>query len=638
MRFSLSADVLQQFPDICVGVVVAHGAQNHGRDERLTSRLQEAAALARQQIAGREFSQVPQLAIWRERFRQIGIDPDQHPASIEALARRAQTGSPPSISKAVDIANIVSLGHLVPAGAHDVDRLVGDFRVRLSRDGDTFTPMGRSATEQVPAGEFVYADEAEVRTRRWVWRQGEHAKVTADSRTIFFPIDGFVGATDEAVRAAAAELSDLAREILGAETTVAFLDATSPSVDVEIQTRESDEIDRILTRAVAEILPSRAELERRLRAGDKIRIYYGVDPTSPIIHIGHAVPIRKLRQLQDLGCQIVILIGDFTGRIGDPTDKSATRVQLTPEQVEQNAQTYRDQIAKILDFDSPTNPVELRYNGEWWDNMTAKDMIEQAAVFTVQQMLQRDMFQNRFTENRPIGLHEFFYPLLQGYDSVALNVDAEIGGTDQTFNMLAGRTLVRALQNREKIVITCPLLEGTDGRKMSKSFGNTIGVTDPPYEMYGRVMSMSDDLIPQYFELCTDVPDEEIAEIRCDMAVGRADPMNLKKRLAWHIVTQYHREDEARIAGERFEREVQRKELPEEMPIVTLDRAGEWGIVDLLLAANLAGGRNEAKRLVEQGSVVVDQQKLTDPRATISIHDGTVVRARKRSFARITVR
>ncbi|HVC34827.1 MAG TPA: tyrosine--tRNA ligase, partial [Chloroflexota bacterium] len=381
----------------------------------------------------------------------------------------------------------------------------------------------------------------------------------------------------------------------------------------------------------------RDELERRLRAGEKIRIYLGLDPTSPVIHLGHAVALRKLRQLQDLGHQIIFLIGDFTGRIGDPTDKTALRVALTHAEVLTNASSYVQQASRVLDVQSATNPVKVRYNGEWWDKLTARDMIELAANFTVQQMLQRDMFQRRLDENKPIGLHEFLYPLLQGYDSVALEVDAEIGGTDQTFNMLVGRTLVRVTQDREKFVITVPLLEGTDGRKMSKSFQNTIGIAEPPFEMYGKVMSLKDELIVRYFELLTDVPEQQLDEMREWMARGAVNPMELKKRLAFDLVSQFHTPEAAQAAQERFAREIQRHEVPTEIPEVTLPRGGDWPIADLLVELQLASSKSEARRLVEQGGVSIDGEKIADPWAVIAVWPGMVVRGRRRHFARIVV-
>ncbi|HLZ08454.1 MAG TPA: tyrosine--tRNA ligase, partial [Chloroflexota bacterium] len=455
------------------------------------------------------------------------------------------------------------------------------------------------------------------------------------SRAIICPIDGFLGETDDAVREAATLLAHDLASILGATVSTAFVDGSNPCVELPVPFRTGpDSIELILERGIAEVI-GRDDLERRLRERQTIRIYLGVDPTSPIIHIGHAVVLRKLRKLQDLGNKIVLLVGDFTGRIGDPTDKSAARVQLTHAEVLENARSYVEQAATILDVWSPTNPVEVRYNGEWWDKLTARDIIELAANFTAQQMLQRDMFQQRLEDNKPIGLHEFLYPLLQGYDSIALEVDAEIGGTDQTFNMLAGRTLVRALRNREKFVLTVQLLEGPDGRKMSKSYGNVIGVTDPPYEMYGKLMSIKDDLIARYFELLTDVPDPEVQAIAAQISGGTANPMAFKKRLACEIVSQFHSAVAARGAQERFEREIQNRELPQDIPEARLPRDGDWPIVDLLVQLHLATSKGDAKRLVEGGSVQIDAEKVADPRAAIAVRPGMVIRGRRRQYVKI---
>jgi tyrosyl-tRNA synthetase len=636
MRFLLGPDLLERVPDTCVALVVAQNVDPGRGAEPVRALLDGSVELTKSQFASGEPSVVSELAAWRERLGRLGIDPAQHPASVETLIRRTLGDDVPRVGPIVDLANAISLKYRLPVGAHDVDKLRGDLAVRLSRGGEYFTGLGESGVEAVPAGEPVYADDREVRTRRWVWRQGDRGKVTATTRNVLFPIDGFAGVTDETARRAASELAARAQEMLGATTTIVWVDRSTPSADLGVEPREPDAIDRLLERGLAEVYPSRAEVERRLRSGEKLRIYMGVDPTSPIIHIGHAVGIRKLRQLQDLGHKIVLLIGDFTGRIGDPTGKDAARVPLTMEQVQENAKSYREQAAKILDFDSPINPVELRYNGEWWDQMGAREMIQIAANFTVQQMIQRDMFQRRLAENKPISLHEFLYPLLQGYDSVALHVDGELGGTDQTFNMLAGRTLLRVLDGKEKVVFVTPLLEGTDGRKMSKSFGNVIGVGDAPHEMYARVMSLADDLLLRYYELCTDLDEDALDELRHSIANGQ-NPMAIKKRLARLLTTSYHGADAAQRAEERFEREVQRHEVPEDLPTIRLDRAGGWNVADLLVAANLAGSKGEARRLVEGGAVRLDDQPIRDRNAVIDVHSGAVLRAGKRSYARLEV-
>ncbi len=636
MRFTLDPALLARVPDYCVALVVARGIDSARGADAIRQRLDSASDAVAQSFSRADIATLPEIAAWRSRLPNAGIDPAVHAISIETLLRRALNGETPRVGPVVDLANAISLRHRLPVGAHDIDRLTGDLSVRLARSGEYFTGLGETGVELVPAGEPVYADDREVRTRRWVWRQGDRGKVTVGTRAVLFPIDGFIGATDVAARAAADKLASAATAHLGAETRIFWVDRDTPSVDLEIDPRELDAIDHLLDRGIVELYPSRGNVERRLRSGEKLRVYMGVDPTSPVIHIGHAVGIRTLRRLQDLGHQIVLLIGDFTGRIGDPTGKDTARVPLTREQVIENARSYRTQASKILDFDSPTNPVELRYNGEWWDAMTVTDMIRISAQFTVQQMIQRDMFQKRLAENKPIGLHEFTYPLLQGYDSVALNVDGELGGSDQTFNMLAGRTLMHSLQDKDKIVFVTPLLEGTDGRKMSKSFGNVIGVSDSPYDMYARVMSLSDQLLLRYFELCTDLSEAELHVVRQNVANG-LNPMGLKKQLARSITTYYHGVDSATIADERFEREVQRHEVPENVPIVGIGRLGVWPIVDLLMAAGLATSRREARRLVDGGAVRLDDVTIRDRVAEVDVRAGAIVRAGKRAFARLRI-
>jgi tyrosyl-tRNA synthetase len=631
MRFVLGEQLLARVPETCVALVVAEGIDSTRSASAIARLLDEAAAA----VAKPTEDHAAPVAIWHTALAALGIDPAEHPPSIENLLSRAHTEETPRVGPVVDLANAISLKHLVPVGAHDLDRLRGDMQVRLARGDEFFTGLGETAVALVPKGEPVYADDREVRTRWWVGRQGDRGKITAATRNVLFPIDGFVGSTAEAARAAAEELAGLAEELLGAKTRVLWVDKAAPAADLGFEPREPDAVDRLLGKGFVELYPSRGEVERRLRTDKKLTIYIGVDPTSPVIHIGHAVAIRKLAELQRLGHKIILLIGDFTGRIGDPTGKDASRIPLTKEQVLENAQSYKDQVAKILRFDGD-NPTELRFNGDWWDTMTAREMIQLAAQFTVQQMIQRDMFQRRLAENKPIGLHEFTYPLLQGYDSVAMNVDGEIGGTDQTFNMLAGRTLMQALQGKEKVVFVTGLLPGTDGRKMSKSFGNVIGVSDPPYDVYARVMSLSDDLLLTYYEMCTDLDEDAVDEVRHAFANG-VNPMNLKKRLARVITTAYHDETAALAAEERFEREVQRHELPTDMPTVWLDTAGPWPIADLLVAAGLTASKSEARRLIDGGAVRLDDQPIKDRAAAVEVRDGSVLRAGKRSFARLQV-
>ena len=327
----------------------------------------------------------------------------------------------------------------------------------------------------------------------------------------------------------------------------------------------------ILERNIDSIYPSQNKLLTKLQGEKKLKIYLGIDPTSPEIHIGNAVALWKLREFQDLGHQVTLLIGDFTGMIGDPSDKTSLRKSLTKAQLDQNAKKYKEQASKILNF-SGANPAKIEYNSKWLSKMSLEQIIELSANFSVQQLIERDMFQKRLSEHKTIRLHEFIYPILQGYDSVAMEVDIEVGGTDQTFNMLIGRNLLKVLKNKEKFVVTLPLLEGVDGRKMSKSYGNTINITDRPNEMYGKIMSIKDEFIAKYFELCTDFSSDQINKIKSQLNKKSVNPMELKKTLAYEIVKRYHDEKESKIAKEEFKRVFQQGEQTTNLTEVTLSR------------------------------------------------------------------
>lgn len=379
------------------------------------------------------------------------------------------------------------------------------------------------------------------------------------------------------------------------------------------------------------------KLKRSLIKDEPLRVKLGLDPSAPDIHLGHTVVLHKMRQFQQLGHQVIIIIGDFTGRIGDPTGRSETRKQLTAEEVMANAKTYQEQIFKILD---PAK-TQITYNSQWLAPLTFQDVIELAAKTTVARMLERDDFNRRYHENQPIGLHEFFYPLMQAYDSVHLKADVELGGTDQKFNLLMGRTLQKEYGQEPQIAITMPILEGLDGvQKMSKSLGNYIGVNEPPEEMYGKVMSISDELMIRYFELVTTVSVEELQEIKSSLANGTVHPRDLKMRLAREIVRLYHGEEKALQAEEEFKRVFQQRELPSDMPLIVLD---DSQLVDqkiwlpkLLVEANLVASTSEGKRQVMQGAVKVDGERITDPNYEITVDKDFVVQVGKRKFARIT--
>ncbi|PIZ57992.1 tyrosine--tRNA ligase [bacterium (Candidatus Torokbacteria) CG_4_10_14_0_2_um_filter_35_8] len=401
------------------------------------------------------------------------------------------------------------------------------------------------------------------------------------------------------------------------------------------QQSRNQKIKRFFSWGIAEIYPSKEALEKALKSGKKLKVYYGVDPSGAEIHLGHAVCLRKLKELQDLGWEIVMLIGDFTGRIGDPTGRSKTRIPLTHRQVLENAKTYKDQVSKILNF-AGNNPTKIKFNSEWLDKLSFKEVIELSAHFTVQQMLERDMYQERIKKGLPIFLHEFLYPLMQGYDSVVLRADAELGGSDQTFNMLCGRTLMKELKNKERFVITCSLLTGNDGRKMSKSFHNTIPVTDNPFTMFGKTMAAKDEIMISYFELCTDIPQEEIKKIEKDLKNNKVNPRDVKARLAREIVTIYHGSKKAEKSEEEFNRVFRDKKKPTKAKEVKLSKS-KWNITDLLVKLHLAQSKGKAKRLIREGAVKINNKKVSGLNKEVNLKNGDVVRCGKINFVKVSL-
>lgn len=389
----------------------------------------------------------------------------------------------------------------------------------------------------------------------------------------------------------------------------------------------------LLTRAVDTILPTKEAFEQALAKaeaeGRKLRGYLGIDPTSPHLHIGHTVAMGNLARFQQAGHQAILLIGDFTGRLGDP-DKLSIRQPLSKEQVQSHMATYLEQIKTILNFEGP-NAVEVRYNSEWSDAMTFENVVKLAAHFTVQQMLERDMFQRRLKEERPISLSEFFYPLMQGYDAVALEADVQFGGTDQIFNMLAGRTLNRILADREMFVVANPLLTDAQGVKIGKTMGNAINIDNPPNELYGQIMSLPDEVIVPGLRLLTTVDTAEIAELETALRHG-ANPMDAKKRLAWLVVERYHGPSSADSSRAYFEQTVQGKEVPEDIEDRVVEQA-EWDITDLLVALAITDSKGQAKRLLEQGGIEIDGRRIFDKH--IIIPGSMLLKAGKRNYFRV---
>lgn len=389
----------------------------------------------------------------------------------------------------------------------------------------------------------------------------------------------------------------------------------------------------LIKRGTDEVLPEEL-LIIKLKRQKPLKIKAGFDPTAPDLHLGHTVLINKLRQFQELGHEVIFLIGDFTGMIGDPTGKSATRPPLTREEVLENAKTYEHQIFKILD---PARTTVL-FNSSWMGEMSAVDLIQLAAKHTVARMLERDDFNKRYTSGQPIAIHEFLYPLIQGYDSVALKADVELGGTDQKFNLLVGRQLQEAHGQEPQVVITLPILEGLDGvQKMSKSLNNYIGITDPPEEMFGKIMSISDDLMWRYFELLSFRPMDEIEAWK--QGVERGDnPRDVKVRLAEELVERFHSRAEAVKAHEAFVARFQKGQMPDEMPELKLATpAGGYPIANLLKDADLVKSTSEAIRMIKQGAVRIDGERLADPAQMVGAGTTAVYQVGKRRFARVSL-
>ncbi|MFW6034899.1 MAG: tyrosine--tRNA ligase [Halothermotrichaceae bacterium] len=395
----------------------------------------------------------------------------------------------------------------------------------------------------------------------------------------------------------------------------------------------------ILTRGVKDLI-SVKELKEKLKEAEKekrpLRVKLGLDPSAPDIHLGHTVVLRKLKQFQDLGHEVYLIIGDFTGRIGDPTGKSETRKQLTEEEVKKNARTYQQQFAKVLDEDK----TNLVFNSEWLSKLDFTDVIDLSSKYTVARMLEREDFSNRFKNEKAISVHEFFYPLMQGYDSVAIEADVELGGTDQRFNLLVGRNLQREYDQKPQVVLMMPILEGLDGvNKMSKSLDNYIGINDKPSDMYGKVMSLPDELITRYFEFLTDIDQDKLDGIKNELNQDDVNPMKYKKKLAWNIVKEYHDSSAADNAAAEFKNVFTKGNLPEDIPVVEISKEqledGEMWIVKLIAATELLSSNSEARRMIKQGAVTINDKKYEKINLDIEVEDGMIIQIGKRRFAEI---
>ncbi|MBN1263281.1 MAG: tyrosine--tRNA ligase [Candidatus Pacebacteria bacterium] len=393
-----------------------------------------------------------------------------------------------------------------------------------------------------------------------------------------------------------------------------------------------DKINEVLTRRVATIYPSKKSLEKVLRSGKKIRLYLGIDPTAVNLHLGHLIPLRILEAFGRLGHEAIFLFGTGTVLVGDPSERESGRKLITEAEVKKNVQTWKDQIRPVIDL----KYIKFRSNADWLTKLTLKDIIKIGSKISAVQLFKRDSFTRRIRAGDTVWYHETMYPLLQGYDSVVMDVDLEIGGTDQMFNMLIGRELQKKFRDKEKYVMTMKMLSGSDGKTMSKTSGNTINLLASPQDKFGQAMRIIDEMIFEYFKLVTDLPLTEIKQLEKNLQSGQVQPMNLKKRLAFEIVKMYHGEKAAAAALKEFEQVFQKNKNPKKMPIFKTSQA-RWGIIDFLITSKLAPSRSEAKRLIKQNAVEIESKKITNPNLKLRIDNNQVVRVGKRRFKKIKI-
>ena len=404
--------------------------------------------------------------------------------------------------------------------------------------------------------------------------------------------------------------------------------------EIEIKKEVERQFD-ILKRGCDEIINEnefKKKLEKSISTNMPLRVKLGIDPSGTDLHLGHAVPLRKLKQFQDLGHQVYFLIGTFTGRIGDPTGKSETRKMLSAEQVQENIKTYLEQVSLILDLDK----INVVYNADWLEKLTLEDVLKLLSQFTVSQMISREDFAKRLSENKPVSLIEFMYPILQGYDSVELKADVELGATEQKFNLLRGRDLQKNAGQEQQICMIMPILEGLDGvEKMSKSLNNYIGVKDTPNDMFGKIMSVSDELMYRYYEVITEISQEEITKMKEEINKGILHPMEAKKRLGEEVVKIYHNEEEGKKARDWFENVFSKKNLDVDLPEIELDYK-ETGVIDLLVKeTGLLSSTSEARRLIEQGGFKINDEPVKDVKAAVNIQSGMIIRAGKKKIVKV---
>lgn len=643
MFFRVDKKIANVHDGIYTGVVVVYGLNNQDSCIQTTTLLKSVVEETAKKLEGQSLKELDTLSIYRDAMKSLGVNSSKFPCSIEAiLARIYKKGEFPSISPVVDLGNYISIKYNVPVGVHDIDSLDDDLYIRLATLDDCKDEKNQYDSDKLVEGEPIYAVGNSVRTRRWLWRQMPAGRVTEHSTNFIFPIDGFVG-NRETIDAACNELISLIREIFNVEAESGKITSDELEFRFGPMSDEEKAVEdqiAIMLKGVAQhtaVSQIRKKVSDAVKENRPLRIKLGLDPSAPDIHLGHSVVLRKIRQMQDLGHVAIIIIGDFTGMIGDPTGKSATRKQLTRAQVEENANTYMEQIFKIID----KNRTEVYYNSEWLSKMSFADVIGLASKCTVARMLERDDFNNRYTNHQPLSVHEFFYPLMQAYDSVAIKADIELGGTDQTFNILMGRNIQRDYGQEPQLTLFMPLIEGIDGKdKMSKSLGNYIGISEAPAVIFEKVMKIPDEMIIKYFNLCTDLHPAKVAELQRKLD-NDTNPRDIKMILAREITILYAGAEAAVEAEMRFKSVFQQNQIPDDAPVIVVDSCD--GISDgnqlatALVRDGYYGSKSQIRRIFQQGGATWDNERITDLNA-LKITDGEhTLKLGKSNFYRVSL-
>lgn len=655
MKFTVEKELFDKFPNAKIGGLFIYGLNNQ-QSENIARVLNDHAA----KMKGEKIRlESVKYKSWEYSLAKLGINTKEIQSSHTALSKRAISGgSLPDINPLVNTYNYTSIKHYLPIGGHNIDA-VANIQVGKTNGGENFKAMGSEEVTTIKPEEFAYLDRENNRvlTRNLVWRQCDEDKITDQTKNVFIPIDDIPGNfTYEQIEKIAIELASIIKTELGYEKAVFGItnrynfeidsdilpnisfDKTVPSIilnkRMDVVTDE-EKINEVLNKGVKEVFPGKEEIKKLMMSGKRLKLYTGIDPTANFIHMGHMIWMKKLGEFQKLGHEVVFLIGGFTAMIGDP-DKKYSREPLTKEMVAANFENYKKDATRVLDFDWKDNPVQIVNNYDWLSPLSLESWLGVMSNVTLQHILSHDMFKNRLESEQPIRLHEIMYPLMQGYDSVAMEVDLEVGGSDQTFNMLTGRILERNMIGKEKFVITLKLLTDNGGKKMGKTTNNAISFKDSPNDVYGKIMSFSDEVLPLGYELLSKKTLKELEEVN---KIIKSDPMSMKKNLAYEMVELIHGEEEAEKANQYFQSTIQNKETPDDISehkIEDLEYSdGEISILDIVDQTNLVDSRGEAKRLIKQGGVKLNGEKTTDFTVKIKPENGNIIQAGKLKWVKL---